>query len=156
MAERLVAALMQRGETVATVESLTGGLVAGAITDVAGCSAVFRGGLVTYATDLKNTLAGVPVTVTDTGVVTEETARAMALGAREACGADWALATTGVAGPGPQYGVAAGTVWVAAAGPGGVVRTRELRVEGDRAAVRGASVDAVLELAVGSLSSPMT
>lgn len=152
MAERLVAALVQRGETVATVESLTGGLVAGAITDVAGCSAVFRGGLVTYATDLKNSLARVPVAVTDGGVVTEATAFGMADGARAVCGADWALATTGVAGPGPQDGIAAGTVWVAVVGPAGQRRSRLLHGDGDRDAVRATSVSAVLALALEAMT----
>lgn len=144
---RLVARLKERGETLATAESLTGGLVGAALTDVPGVSAVYRGGVVVYATDLKATLAGVPTDLlADVGPVHPDTAAALAMGVRERLGATYGLATTGVAGPDPQAGIGAGTVYVAAAGPD-AVRVRKLALSGDRAAVRQASVQAVLELA---------
>ena len=117
-AEALIAALRRRGETLAVAESLTGGLLAATLVDVPGASRVFRGGLIVYATDLKATLAGVPAELLAArGPVDPDVAVALARGARERCGADWGLATTGVAGPEPQDGAAVGTVFVAVAGP---------------------------------------
>src|SRR5690349_25168755 len=92
--------LVERRETVATVESLTGGLVAATIVEIPGVSSVYRGGLVVYATELKATLAGVPRSLLDErGPVDADVAVALAEGARARCGADWGLSTTGVAGP---------------------------------------------------------
>ena len=143
---RLVGLLKDRGETLATAESLTGGLVGGALTDVPGVSAVYRGGVVVYATDLKAKLAGVPEDLlAAVGPVHPDTAAALATGVRERLEATYGLATTGVAGPDPQAGIEAGTVYVAAAGPGSVL-VRKLQLTGVRAAVRRASVQAVLEL----------
>ena len=143
---RLVGLLKDRGETLATAESLTGGLVGGALTDVPGVSAVYRGGVVVYATDLKAKLAGVPEDLlAAVGPVHPDTAAALAAGVRERLEATYGLATTGVAGPDSQAGIEAGTVYVAAAGPGSV-QVRKLQLTGDRAAVRRASVLAVLEL----------
>lgn len=140
--------LAGRGETLAVAESLTGGLLAATIVAVPGASAVFRGGLVVYATDLKQSLAGVPGTLlARRGPVDLAVARALAEGARERCGADWGLATTGVAGPDPQGGVPVGTVYVAAAGPG-VVRVRLLRLAGGRSVVRNTTVVDALTLLV--------
>ena len=144
--ERFVAMLIDRGETVATAESLTGGMVGAALTDVPGVSAVYRGGLIVYATDLKAKLAGVPDDLlAAVGPVHPDTAAALATGVRERLDATYGLATTGVAGPDPQAGIAAGTVYVAAAGPGGV-QVRKLQLTGDRLAIRRGSVAAVLEL----------
>lgn len=145
---RLVRLLQERGETLATAESLTGGLIGAALTDVPGVSAVYRGGLVVYATDLKAKLAGVPEDLlAAVGPVHPDTAAALATGVRERLDATYGLATTGVAGPDPQAGVAAGTVYVAVAGPD-TVQVRKLQLSGDRATVRRGSVQAVLELAV--------
>jgi len=142
----LVRALERRGETVAVAESLTGGRLAATLVDVPGVSAVFRGGLVVYATDLKSTLAGVPEDLLEErGPVDPDVALALAAGVRERCGADWGLATTGVAGPEPQDGKPAGTVYIACAGPPGAV-VRELKLDGDRNAIQRSTVDAVLEL----------
>lgn len=128
--------LRERGATLATAESLTGGLLAARFTDVAGSSETFVGGLVTYATDLKVSLLGVPDGVVERyGVVSAECARAMAEGARRATGATYAVSTTGVAGPGPQDGVPAGTVHVAVSGPDGATAVA-LELVGDRATVR--------------------
>jgi nicotinamide-nucleotide amidase len=142
----LVARLSGRGETLAVAESLTGGLLAAAIVDVPGASRVFRGGLVVYATDLKASLAGVPdELLARRGPVDPDVARALAAGARRRCGADWGLATTGVAGPEPQHGTPVGTVYVACAGPG-AEGVRGFRLDGDRPTVRKATVAAALQL----------
>ncbi len=151
-AEQLVGLLRARGETLAVAESLTGGLLAATIVDVPGASRVFRGGLVVYATDLKAALAGVPgALLAERGPVDPDVAAALAAGARERCGADWGLSTTGVAGPEPQGGVAVGTVYLGLAGPGGVAEVRRLELSGDRATVRRDSVAAALELVTGRL-----
>lgn len=147
----LVAALRDRRQTVATCESLTAGLVAATLADVPGASLVLRGGLVTYATELKNTLAGVPSHLTDDGVVTHEVALAMARGARAACGATWGVSTTGVAGPGPHEGVAQGTCWVAVAGPSEAACTAV--VPGERGDVRRGAVDLALGLLAAQLDA---
>lgn len=148
----MIAQLRRAGQTVATCESLTGGLIAATLTEVPGASAVFRGGLITYATDLKNGLAGVPTEVLDRdGAVAESTCGAMARGAQERCQADWALAVTGVAGPDPQEGHPAGTVWVAIAGPNDVVHTELLQLSGDRQRIRHLTTSAVLNKLLGAL-----
>ncbi|MBB5978939.1 nicotinamide-nucleotide amidase [Kribbella solani] len=109
-------------------------------------SAVYRGGVVVYATDLKAELAGVPEDLlAAVGPVHPDTAAALATGVRMRLGADYGLATTGVAGPDPQAGVSAGTVYVAAAGARSV-QVRKLQLNGDRETIRRASVQAVLEL----------
>lgn len=142
----LVETLIRRGETVATAESLTGGLVAATLTDLPGASSMFRGGFVVYATDLKNVLAGVPERLlAERGPVDPDVARALAEGARERCEATWGLATTGVAGPDPQDGKPVGLVFVAVAGPDGAA-VRELRLQGGRMQIRAATVEAVLDL----------
>ncbi|GAB2585747.1 CinA family protein [Kribbella endophytica] len=143
---QFVELLKEREATVATAESLTGGLVGATLTDVPGISAVYRGGVIVYATDLKATLAGVPEDLlAAVGPVHADTAHALAAGVRERLGATYGLATTGVAGPDPQAGIEAGTVYVAAAGPR-KVEVRKLSLSGDRAAVRWGSVEAVLKL----------
>lgn len=146
VAPELIAVLAERGETVATAESLTAGLVCAALTEVPGSSAVVRGGLVVYATDLKARLAGVdPVLLADHGAVHPEVAAQLAAGARDRCGADWGLGLTGVAGPAAQDGVAPGVVYIGLSGDGTrTVRTH--RFEGDRRAVRTKAVRAALEL----------
>jgi nicotinamide-nucleotide amidase len=147
-----LAALDDRGETLAVAESLTGGLLAATIVDVPGASRSFRGGLVVYATDLKASLAGVPGELLDArGPVDPDVAVELARGACRRCGADWGLGTTGVAGPDPQHGVPAGTVYVGLAGPGEVSRVRRLDLPGDRTAIRRATVDAALRLLTEAL-----
>lgn len=147
LAEEVVAALTTRGQTVATAESITAGGVCVMLTTVPGSSAVLRGGLVVYATDLKVALAGVDEDLlSEHGPVHPEVARQLADGARSTCGADWGLGITGVAGPGPADGVSAGTVHVGLAGPGGVRTCRSLTSERDRAGVRADAVRAALEL----------
>ena len=148
--------LVERRQTLAVAESLTGGLLAATIVEVAGVSAVFRGGLVVYATDLKASLAGVDEgLLAARGPVDPDVAIELAEGVREACKADWGIATTGVAGPDPQGGRAVGTVYVAVAGPGpGLRRVLELHLGGGRAAIRSGAVSHALELLVELLRSP--
>jgi nicotinamide-nucleotide amidase len=148
----LVATLVARRLTLATAESLTGGLLAATLVDIPGVSAVYRGGLVVYATDLKHVLAGVPEDLLAArGPVDPDVARALAVGARERCRADWGLATTGVAGPDPQDGKPVGTAFVAAAGPASA-NVRRLALSGDRAAIRAGTVAAAVELLLGELT----
>jgi nicotinamide-nucleotide amidase len=145
----VVNALRANGSTVATAESLTAGLVAATLTAVPGSSAVVRGGLVVYATDLKAELAGVPAALLAAhGAVHPDVAAALATGARRACGADWGVGLTGVAGPDPQDGVAPGRVYLAVVGgPAHSVRTwaRTLDLAGDRHAVRAGAVAAAID-----------
>ena len=146
LARVVVRRLAAGGHTVAVAESLTAGLVGATLTEVAGSSAVFRGGVQVYATDLKASLAGVPQAVLDEhGAVSAVTAEALATGVRARLGATYGLALTGVAGPDPQEGHPPGTVHVAVAGPGGTV-SRSLRLPGDRARVRLLAVTAGLDL----------
>jgi PncC family amidohydrolase len=120
VAAELVELLLAHRHTLATAESLTGGLVGAAVTAVPGCSAVYRGGVVSYATDLKAQLLDVDARLLDeVGPVHPAVARAMADGAARRLGADYAVATTGVAGPSPQGGKAPGTVFVGVHGPRG-------------------------------------
>ena len=137
-------ALVAAGATVAVAESLTGGLLTAALTEPAGASNAVRGGVVVYATDLKATLAGVPVPLLDAeGPVSPDVAGALAAGARDRLGATYGLGVTGVAGPDSQGGRPVGTVYVGLAGPGGGT-VRSLTLSGDRDAVRAAAVDAAL------------
>jgi nicotinamide-nucleotide amidase len=143
--------LDERGATLAVAESLTGGLVAAELTGVPGASRTFRGSVTAYATPLKHELLGVDAALLAArGAVDARVARKMAEGVRERLGADWGIATTGVAGPDPQDGHPVGTVFVAAAGPGGAVG-RALALAGDRAEIRRATVAAVLELLTAQL-----
>jgi nicotinamide-nucleotide amidase len=138
--------LVERRQTLATAESLTGGLIAATIVEIPGVSSVYRGGLVVYATDLKHRLAGVEQGLLDErGPVDPDVALALAAGARDRCGADWGVATTGVAGPEQQDGKPVGLVYVAVAGPSGATM-RELKLDGSRAEIRSESVTSVLRL----------
>ena len=143
----VLAALRGRGLTLATAESLTGGLVGAALTAVAGSSDVYRGGVVCYATDLKASLAGVPAEVLESyGPVAPQTAAALATGVARVCGADLGAATTGVAGPSAQDGHPVGEVYVAVSVPGREPEVRTLRLSGARDEIREQTVDAVLGL----------
>jgi nicotinamide-nucleotide amidase len=142
----LVTDLVAAGRTVATAESLTGGLVCAALTDVPGASAVVRGSVVAYATELKAQVLGVdPDLLAAGGAVQAEVARQMATGVCRVLGADVGVATTGVAGPEPQDGHPVGTVFVAVAAAG-QVSARELVLAGDRAGIRALTVEAALHL----------
>ena len=124
-------ACRRRGLTLATAESVTGGLVGARLTGVAGASDVFRGSIVSYATDVKQSLLGVG----DGPVVSEDAARQMAHGVRDRLGADVALALTGVAGPTEQDGQPVGTLFVGLVGPG-FDEVRHARLPGQREQMR--------------------
>jgi nicotinamide-nucleotide amidase len=151
-ARRLHELLLARGQTLAVAESLTGGALGAAITEVPGVSATFRGGVVAYATDLKAALLGVDAGLLgERGPVDGDVAAGMAEGARALLGATYGLATTGVAGPDSQAGHPPGEVHVAVAGPRGARRER-LQLTGDRAAVRAATVLQALLLAADAVT----
>ncbi|RLV49409.1 CinA family protein [Nocardioides mangrovicus] len=144
--------LAERGQTLATAESLTGGRLASLLTDVAGASATYVGGVVSYATSVKEQVLAVPVEVIrEHGVVSAECARAMAEGVRGLVGADRAVATTGVAGPTEQEGKPVGTVFVGLAGPEGT-EAIALHLSGDREAIRQQTCEAALEELVAAVS----
>ena len=146
-AQTLVNLLRRRALTAATAESLTGGLVSAAMTAVPGASAVFRGGVVAYATDSKASVLGVPAEVlAEHGPVAEETAAMMARSACTLFGADVGISTTGVAGPDSLAGQPPGLVFVAAALRSGRVLVRQPDCRGDRPAIRAAAVRAALAL----------
>jgi nicotinamide-nucleotide amidase len=142
----LLGALKERGHTVATAESLTGGLVAALLTSVPGSSAVVRGGLVVYATPLKHELAGVDDDLLgEHGPVHADVAAQLAAGARVACGATWGIGLTGVAGPDPQDGIEPGVVHVGVSGPD-AARVRTLGIDGNRHQVRAGAARTALDL----------
>jgi nicotinamide-nucleotide amidase len=163
-ATELVRLLTVRGETLAVAESLTGGLVAAEITAVPGASKVFRGSVTAYATELKQQVLGVDATLlAHQGAVDPQVAAQMAAGVRKVLGADWGLATTGVAGPDPQDGKPVGTVFVAVDGPltdgsgsAGGGKVEALRLNGDRAEIRMESVRSVLALLLKELAGEQT
>jgi len=146
LAVRLGELALERKVMVASAESCTGGLVAGAITDVAGSSGWFERGFVTYSNRAKIEQLGVdPELIARHGAVSGETVKAMAQGAEAASGAQWTVAVTGIAGPaGGSPDKPVGTVWFAWAGPKGVEALHR-RLDGDRAAVRAASVAIALK-----------
>lgn len=150
-APEVVARLIARGWTVAVAESLTGGMVISSLVSVPGASEVVRGGVVAYATGLKQTLLGVDADLLATrGAVDAEVARQMAAGVREAASvdgvaADVGISTTGAAGPTPQDGKPVGTVFVAVVTPEGS-RVEALLLSGDRSQIRAAATRAALAL----------
>ena len=145
-ARRAVAALITHGLTVAVAESLTGGLVTARLVDVPGSSSALRGGIVSYATDLKHDLLGVDSgLLASRGPVDPDVAVMMAEGAAKRCHADLGLATTGVAGPEGQDGHAPGEVHIAVVGAD-LREVRSLELSGDRETVRASTVAAVLRL----------
>jgi nicotinamide-nucleotide amidase len=151
LAAEVIRLLVARGETLAVAESLTGGLLAGALTAIPGASAVFRGAVVAYATDLKSSLLGVPAQLLDRyGAVHPEVAAAMAEGVCCRLAAAAGAATTGVAGPDPADGQPVGTVHIAVS-VAGATTTRALALSGDRRQIRSATVEQSLQLLVGKL-----
>lgn len=147
----VVGVLTARSQTVACAESLTGGLLVSRLIDPPGASVVVRGGVVAYATEVKASLLGVdPALLAARGAVDPEVARQMAEGVRRELGADWGVATTGVAGPDPQGGMPVGRVYVAVAGPEGT-QVQEHDLFGGRREIRDAAVGAALALLVHCL-----
>ena len=145
VASQLIAELTRRRMTIAVAESLTGGLLVAELVSVPGASAVVRGGVVAYATELKSTLLGVDAELlAQRSPIDPEVARQMAEGVRRRLGhdgmpADIGLATTGVAGPDPQDGHPVGEVWLGLAMEGRV-EARGLTLGGDRASIRSVTV----------------
>lgn len=146
LAHRAVTGLTARRLTLAVAESLTGGLVMAALTEVPGASAVLRGGPVVYATDTKATALDVDAgLLADRGPVDPDVAEAMARSVRTRWAADLGLATTGVAGPDPQAGHPVGEVFVALADEAGSTVLRlDLGDAGGRAAIRELTVERAL------------
>lgn len=149
--QQLIAELARHGDTVAVAESLTGGLVCAALTAVPGASAVVRGSVTAYATDVKASVLGVDAQLLRSGgAVQAEVARQMAHGVRRLLGATHGVATTGVAGPDPQDDVPVGRVFIAVGwddAPGVPMdEVRMLDLSGDRAAIREQTVTAALAL----------
>ena len=140
--------LRNAGQTVSVAESCTGGMLGAAITSVAGSSDVFQGGVVTYTNQAKHELLNVPQADLDQyGAVSEQVAIAMAQGSREKLHSDWAVSTTGIAGPGggtPEKPV--GMVFVGVAGPNGVAFAKQLGLRGNRGIVRERTVNVALDI----------
>ena len=155
LAERLQGVCLGRGVTVAVAESCTGGLVADAITDIAGSSGYFLGGVVSYSNEAKERLLGVPAAVLEAhGAVSAQVARAMAEGARERFGASVAASVTGIAGPdGGTDAKPVGLTYVAVADGDGIDVRRHLW-SGDRGANKTSSAAAVLELLLERVGAP--
>ena len=150
LAGSLVVELAAAGKTVATAESCTGGWIAKALTDIAGSSAAFGYGIVSYSNGAKESLLGVnPATLVEHGAVSEETVREMATGALNLSGADFAVAVSGIAGPdGGTAEKPVGTVWMAWSerrGDEPAVETRLKNFSGDREAVRAQTVIEALQ-----------
>ena len=151
-AKALLALFDRRGLTLATAESCTGGLIAAALTAIAGSSSVVVGGFVTYSNAMKTRMVGVPETTLEAvGAVSAEVAHAMADGALRETGADVALSCTGIAGPsGATPGKPVGLVFIGCARRGGATRVERHVFPGNRAAVRAATVAAAFALARGA------
>lgn len=145
--ERVAALLMQRGFTITTTESCTGGLLAGRLINAAGISEVYKEGYITYSNEAKEKLLHVSHETLDTyGAVSEQTAREMVLGAAEAAGAQAALATTGIAGPdGGTLEKPAGLVYIGCY-VNGVTTVEQHLYAGERAQVRSMAVESALLL----------
>ncbi|WP_157313882.1 CinA family protein [Chitinibacter sp. GC72] len=138
--------LLARGETLATAESCTGGLIAAAITEIAGSSAWFERGYITYANHAKTDMLDVPPAFIDgLGAVSEPVVAAMAQGAATNANARWALAVSGIAGPtGGSAEKPVGTVWLAWATPAGIITEKQV-FAGNRSQIRAATVYRALE-----------
>lgn len=153
-ARTVVELLAERGLTIATAESLTGGALASSFVDVPGASRVFLGGVVTYATETKTSVLAVDATrLAEFGPVDSVVAQQMALNVAEKFGSDIGLATTGVAGPGPADGHPAGTVWIAIVRDGDVILCEKLALPGERTAVRAGTIHAILRRLFAELST---
>ena len=149
----ILAELNRRGQTLASAESLTGGMLGALLTSVPGASASYVGGVISYATALKSTLAGVgEATLAEFGPVAAPTAAEMARGVARRCKADWGLATTGVAGPEAQDDHPIGQVFIAVSHQAGeLLHVQELSLQGDRAAIRTQATAAALALLADAL-----
>ena len=142
--------------TVATAESCTGGAIAAQITSISGSSTYFLGGVVSYSNDVKTNILGVSREILDSvGAVSQECAQAMVDGVRRLIGADFAVATTGIAGPGGGTSrKPVGLVYIAYAGPDGTKIT-EHHFQGDRAAVINQATDTALARLLDSIQTAL-
>jgi PncC family amidohydrolase len=154
LVERLQAICLERGATVATAESCTGGLIAKLLTDTAGSSGYFKGGVVTYSNETKSALLGVPADeLASHGAVSAQVARSMAVGVRARVGASHSLAVTGVSGPGggsPSKPI--GLTYVAVVDEYGT-NVQRFVWSGDRAANRESTARAGIEMLTARLTS---
>lgn len=151
-AQSIIETLAARGQTLAVAESLTGGGLGFALTQVPGASAVFLGGIISYTTDVKVRELGVGQSVIDQyKVVSEEVAIEMAEGAKNKFATTWAISTTGVAGPGDYQGVREGTVWIAIRGP--INQSLTLTLDGGRDGVRQGAISSAIGTFARILSS---
>jgi nicotinamide-nucleotide amidase len=142
-AQSIVEKLISAGQTVSVAESLTGGGLGFALTQIPGSSEVFLGGVISYTSDVKIKELGVTSETLDRyTVVSEEVAIEMAEGARKKFGTTWAIATTGIAGPGDYKGIREGTVWIAIRGP--VNETLLLTLDSGRDGVRQGAISSAI------------
>jgi nicotinamide-nucleotide amidase len=142
-ARLIIEHLKARGETIAIAESLTAGGVGHALTTVPGASAVFLGGVISYTSDVKVKFLGVSQeTINQCSVVSEEVANEMAAGVLDRFGSTWAIATTGIAGPGDYMGIREGTVWIAIKGP--ISQTLHLQLDSGREGVRTGAISSAI------------
>jgi PncC family amidohydrolase len=148
LAARVHRSLLDRGETVACAESLTGGALADLLSSTPGASATYVGGVVSYATRVKRELLG----VTAAQVVSADCASQLATGVRDLMRTDWSVSTTGVAGPDRQDDRPVGTVYVGVAGPRGV-QVHRLSLDGTRAEIRAQACDAALQALADELGA---
>lgn len=153
-AQQIVDALRSQNATVATAESLTGGLVGQTLTEVSGSSAVYRGGVISYCNAVKEQLLGVDGQILATlGAVSQPVAAQMAQGVRALLHTDYAVSTTGIAGPNSdETGKPVGLVYIAVSGPQGTL-VQQLSCSGSRQEIRMQSCQAVLQLLVTQLGS---
>ena len=144
LATEVINQLRKSGKTLAVAESLTGGGLGAALTEVPGSSEVFLGGITTYSDSSKIKLLEIPKRlISKHTAVSEEVAKAMAESVRKIFKSDYAISTTGVAGPGKAYGKSSGSVWLAIATKKEVIAI-ELSIAGDRATVRKATIESAL------------
>ena len=142
-ARLIIETLASRGQTLAVAESLTGGGLGFALTQIPGASAVFLGGIISYTTEVKVRELSVGQSIIDRyKVVSEEVAIEMAEGAKSKFATTWAISTTGVAGPGDYQGVREGTVWIAIRGP--INQSLTLTLDGGRDGVRQGAISSAI------------
>ncbi len=157
LVRHLSVAAIARGLRIATAESCTGGLLAKSVTDVAGASAYYAGGVVAYSNDAKVRLLAVdPASLEAHGAVSKVVALEMAFGACRSLSADVAVAVTGIAGPdGGTREKPVGTVWLAVALARGTAAAKLVRLEGNRASIRAESAVAALRMALGTIGGAL-
>ncbi len=157
-ASKVVKIFTERGITLSTSESLTGGLIGATITAVPGASKIYLGGAIAYDLLMKSRLSGVPKEILDTyGVVSEQTVTEMAVGIQALTRSNWAIAVSGVAGPTPQEGHEPGEVWICVAGPRigsqhHFLQSRVFQFSGDRIAIRDQTVETALDMLLSMVS----